>query len=355
LTLEAHAVTTPQKQIERLQQRVERERNARQAAEQFLEAKSLQLYESHQALLKRNEELEQIHQKLESAYLKLHQSEKLASIGLLAAGVAHEINNPLAFVQSNFKMLARYSNLILEALTAAQDMQKEIKEMNEASAAAKKFQQLQQHPDWEFLQSDLPELLEESKQGLERVRVIVQDLKDFSRLGSEHDWQVVDLEQELERTLRICWNDLKYVATIERQFGMIGAVTCQPQRLNQVFLNLLTNAVQALDIDGGIIWLRSGVDTETDSVWVEIEDNGHGIDPDHLNRIFEPFFTTKPMGKGTGLGLALCYGIVQSHGGNIEVESHPGQGARFRVTLPRDVCSKNYKAQSRSAPTPSPK
>ena len=318
-------------EISLMQRRLERERAARREAERLLEEKSLQLYESHQALLRRNAELQNANAQLEATHLQLLQSEKLASVGQLAAGVAHEINNPVGFVLSNLNTLKRYLDDMLEVIGAYQGVV-DAGEPQRGEAVGRLIQ-AKKAADWEFLCEDLPAMLDESSDGLERVRIIVQDLKDFSRAGTNASWFDADLEHELERTLKVCWNALKYKATIVREYGAIGTVECIPSQINQVFLNLLTNAGHALG-DAGTIWLRSGQDGE-DKVWLEVEDSGCGISPENIGKIFDPFFTTKPVGTGTGLGLSLSYGIIATHQGRIEVDSPPGKGARFRITLPR--------------------
>jgi signal transduction histidine kinase len=190
--------------------------------------------------------------------------------------------------------------------------------------------QVRGQADLAFLQDDIGDLVRESMDGLKRVRDIVQALKDFSHVG-ETDWQVASLHAGLDSTLNIVANELKYKARIEKQYGELPPILCLASQLNQVFMNLLVNAGQAIGSDG-VISIRTG--HADDWVWVEIGDTGAGIAPEHLNRIFEPFFTTKAVGSGTGLGLSLSYGIVNKHGGRIEVTSEVGQGTRFTVHLP---------------------
>jgi len=182
----------------------------------------------------------------------------------------------------------------------------------------------------DFLREDIPALLAESAEGLERVRRIVADLKDFSHV-QEAEWQDADLNRGLESTLNVVWNELKYKVTIVRDLGELPLVRCIPAQLNQVFMNLLINAGQAIE-SAGTISLRSGQDGHY--VWVEVEDSGAGMAADVQRRIFEPFFTTKPLGKGTGLGLPISREIVQRHAGTISVDSEPGRGTCFRICLP---------------------
>ena len=178
---------------------------------------------------------------------------------------------------------------------------------------------------------DLRALLSESTSGLERVAKIVQDLRDFSRLDCEEDWALEDIHQGLESTLNVIWNHLKQNCEVQRHYGLLPPVECLLSQLNQIFLNLLMNAAQAIETRGTIV-IRTG--QQGDEVWIEVRDNGRGIAPDNLQRIFDPFYTTKPAGQGTGLGLSIAYSIVQKHHGRIEVESVPGHGSCFRVWLP---------------------
>ena len=185
--------------------------------------------------------------------------------------------------------------------------------------------------DLDFLREDIITLLQESQDGLARVTKIVQDLKEFSHVD-EAEWQEADINSGLESTLNVVSNELKYKADVVRQYGEIPAVRCIPAQINQVLVNLLVNAAQAIE-SHGTITVRSGV--TRNEVWVEIEDTGKGMTPETQKRIFEPFFTTKPVGKGTGLGLSLSYDIVvKRHGGRFDVRSAPDQGSTIRLWLP---------------------
>jgi signal transduction histidine kinase len=266
--------------------------------------------------------------KLEEAQNQLLQSERMASIGQLAAGVAHEINNPVGFVNSNLGSLQRYIQDLFRLLETFEQVQSDLPQ-----AQQQKIIEFKKEIDLTFLRADVNDLLTESIDGLKRVTRIVQDLKNFSHVD-EADRQWADLEVGLESTLRVVWNELKYKAKVIKEYGNIGQIECFPFQLNQVFMNLLINASHAIE-DQGTITIRTGQnDTQ---VWVEIQDTGKGIQPEHLGRIFEPFFTTKPVGKGTGLGLSLTYSIVKKHEGRIEVESEVGKGSLFKVILPKMV------------------
>jgi PAS domain S-box-containing protein len=281
--------------------------------------------QQEKALLDHIEGLRELNRKLEEAQTQLLQSEKMASIGQLAAGVAHELNNPIGFVHSNLGTLQGY----LQDVFAIVDAYEKSAEVLPAADLAG-IDTLKREKDLAYLRQDAFQLMDESRDGLARVRKIVQDLKDFSRVG-DNDWRWADLHEGLDSTLNIVWNELKYKCRVHKEYGQLPQVYCLPSQLNQVFMNLLVNAGQAIE-DKGEITLRSG--TEGDRVWIEIADTGKGIARENLTRIFEPFYTTKPVGKGTGLGLSLSYSIVKKHQGSIEVHSEVGRGSTFRVILP---------------------
>ncbi len=270
-------------------------------------------------LAKEGAELSQLLHKVEEAQQQLLQSEKMAAIGQLAAGVAHEINNPVGFVNSNLGTLKTYIDRLMALVDAYEKQDPAL------------IAQRRQAADIEFLREDLPSLVDESREGLSRVTKIVQDLKDFSRVD-QAEIQPADLNQALESTLNVVWNELKYKADIVRELGDLPEIVCVPAQINQVFMNLLVNAAQAIP-QHGTITLRSGV--KQDHAWFEIEDNGCGMSEAVQKRIFEPFYTTKPVGKGTGLGLSISYDIiVKKHHGHMDVRSTPGQGTCFRISLP---------------------
>jgi len=276
-----------------------------------------------------NATMQRINGMLEDAQNQVIQSEKLASIGQMAAGVAHEINNPLAFALSNLGSLEAYLTKIFELLAAYIDADVALGSTNIPALAAARM--LRDETDFEFLRRDTADLVSESRDGLLRVKRIVQDLRDFSRGGVEEVLQAIDVHAALDRTLNIVRNELKYKANIVRNYGALPEIECMPSRLNQVFLNLLVNAGQSIDANGTIT-ISTGVDDK--DAWVSVADTGCGIAPENLNRIFDPFFTTKPVGQGTGLGLSVSHSIVRKHGGRIDVESEVGRGTCFTVRLP---------------------
>ena len=279
-------------------------------------------------LLRRNQELTDLNEKLSRAQEQLLQSEKLASIGQLAAGVAHEINNPISFVFSNFGTLQTYVADLMQVLVEYEQAEKFI--VDEATVA--RIAALRQQVDLGFLMDDVPVLMSESREGIERVRKIVQDLKDFSRVDAHQDWQWVNLHNGIDSTLNIVNNEVKYKADVVKEYGDIPEVECLPSQINQVIMNIVVNGAQAISGERGRITIRTG--TAGQHVWIEIADTGAGIPKAILSRIFDPFFTTKPIGSGTGLGLSLSYGIIQKHDGRIDVQSTPGKGTTFRIELP---------------------
>ncbi|WP_409316035.1 ATP-binding protein [Pseudomonas sp. KCJK9016] len=258
---------------------------------------------------------------------QLVQSEKLASLGQLAAGVAHEINNPIGFVSSNLGTLDGYFQQLLTLLGACRTAEQSL-----PAELAAQLQQLREHLEVDFLLEDIPVLIRESKEGISRVGQIVKDLKDFSRVDTRQQWQWANLQQGIDSTLNIVASELKYKADVVKEYQDIPEVECLPSQINQVIMNLVVNAAQAMGAERGTITLRTAVQGE--SAIIEVADNGSGIAPDTLQKIFDPFFTTKPVGQGTGLGLSLSYGIVKKHGGDISVSSTPGVGTTFRVQLP---------------------
>lgn len=276
-----------------------------------------------------NTQLHETQSRLMQSQQQLVQNEKLASIGQLAAGVAHEINNPIGYVFSNFSSLQTYLDDLIRLINAFVDAENKICD----DTVRMQLTKLRKEIDLDYLKNDLFDLMNESREGIERVRKIVQDLKDFSHVDANADWQWADLHRGLESTLNVVNNEIKYKADVIRTYGTLPFVQCLPSQLNQVFMNLLVNAAQAMPNDKrGTIEVSTGV--EEGSIWVRISDNGCGMPEEVISRIFDPFFTTKPVGKGTGLGLSLSYGIIQKHHGSIKVDSEVGQGTTFTITLP---------------------
>ena len=280
-----------------------------------------------QELQQRHAELRQAYMRLNGAQDKLLQSEKMASIGQLAAGVAHEINNPIGYVHSNLGSLQEYLRSLFTLIEAYERALR----APDPKALISEIDDIRDRFDIDFISRDLPQLMAESREGIERVTRIVRDLKDFSYSDRSESWKLVDLHAGLESTINIIWNELKYKVTLERRYGELPLVECLPSELNQVYMNLLLNAGHSIEERGTII-VSTG--QEDDHVWIEFRDSGAGIAPDLLQRIFDPFFTTKPVGSGTGLGLSISYGIINKHHGRIDVTSVVGEGSCFRIVLP---------------------
>lgn len=278
-------------------------------------------------LRERYEELQALNRQLREAQNQLLQSEKMASIGQLAAGVAHEINNPIGYVFSNLGTLDKYLGDLMEVIAAYESADALLADHPAGTAITA----VKEKVDLPFLREDIGALMNESKEGITRVKKIVHDLKDFSHVHDSDEWQAADLHQCLDSTLNIVCNELKYKAEIVKHYGELPLVECLPSQINQVLMNLLVNAGQAIETRGTIT-LTTG--REGESVWIQVADSGKGIADEHLSRIFDPFFTTKPVGSGTGLGLSLSYGIMQKHHGIIEVVSAPGKGTAFTLRLP---------------------
>ena len=286
-------------------------------------------------LRRANGSLTELNSQLQRAKDQLVQSEKLASIGQLAAGVAHEINNPVGYVFSNLGTLEKVLGELFRMLTAYEEAEPLLAGTPEGDRLAL----LREEIELDYLKEDLPQLMRESREGITRVRKIVQDLKDFSHVDARREWEWADLHRGIDSTLNIVNNEIKYKADVVKRYGDLPQVQCLSSELNQVFMNLFVNAAHAMpggEKGRGTIQVSTGTGMGElgDEVWVEIEDNGCGIAPENLGRIFDPFFTTKAVGQGTGLGLSLSYGIVKKHHGRLEVSSEPGQGTRFRVTVP---------------------
>jgi two-component system, NtrC family, sensor kinase len=249
---------------------------------------------------------------------QLIQSEKMAALGQMVAGVAHEINTPLGYVRGNVETVRDALPLIRELFDAEKS----------GDAARRQHAERSWPPDEGLAEMEM--LLNDADYGLGQIRELVLGLKDFSRIDRSST-ELFDLNEGLDTALKICQSQLKGRIDVERNYGGLPAVPCAPSQINQVFLNLLTNAGQAIE-GSGTIAIRTCV--EDHHAVVEIRDSGCGMDAETVNHIFEPFFTTKPVGQGTGLGLAIVFRIIEDHGGRIEVESKPGQGTAFRVRLP---------------------
>ncbi|GAB4261876.1 MAG: hypothetical protein Kow0065_12470 [Methylomicrobium sp.] len=284
------------------------------------------LLEKNNAWLK--SEVERRVRELQEAQDFLYQSEKMASVGLLAAGIAHEINNPLSYIYSNLFGLKERMQAIVALFELTERM---AGQMSEDCEIVKAFEKLKQESDFENLKIDLVDLIDESIEGATRARKIIQDLREFSHVGDQKI-EAHDIEAGIDATLNIVYNELKYKATIVKEYAGLSPIECVGSQINQVVMNLLVNAAQAIE-KSGTITIRTGR-CGSDRVWFEVEDTGYGIPQELRSKIFDPFFTTKPIGKGTGLGLSLSFKIIKEHNGSIDLTSEPGKGTTFRVYLP---------------------
>ena len=329
-----------------LENKLRREIAARNQAEQLLEEKSRELYQSNQELYLRNQKIAEQSRHLQKQVLELQetrqqlvQSEKMAVIGQLAAGVAHEINNPVGFIASNLDTLSDYMvelrelfEMQAQALETTSTKGSKNGDLSDTATISSldNLRAFTHKVNPNFLLPDIDQLIGDSIEGAERVKQIVADLSDFSYL-SELQASPEDINTLLQKTINIASSELKYKADIELYLAEIPAVVCHGGKVGQVFLNLLVNAAQAIK-ERGLITVSTG--REGEMVWIEISDNGCGIAEKDLAKIFDPFFTTKEIGKGTGLGLHVVKGAIDMHGGEIHVSSKEGCGASFRVLLP---------------------
>jgi two-component system NtrC family sensor kinase len=304
---------------------VMRDITKRKALERDLMEKNTKLEEMHQEMGKTNLDLILAYNEVKEAQMRLIQSEKMATIGQLAAGVAHEINNPMGFITSNIGTLGKYTAKISEFLNLQdQAMASGSQEIMTGFPEKRKALKI------DYILKDIDDLVTESLDGAQRVKKIVLDLKSFSR-KDEPELNFVDINSCIESSLNMVWNEIKYKAEVIKELGMIPETLCFAQQLNQVFMNILVNASQAIE-DRGEIRIRSW--NENGSIFVAISDTGSGIPEENLPKLFEPFFTTKAKDKGTGLGLAIVCDIVRKHKGYIKVESVVNQGTTFTIELP---------------------
>ncbi len=296
------------------------------SVERALERRALLRDARHykQDLERRNTELAHRQSELERLQAQIVHNEKMVSLGHLAAGVAHELNNPAGFIHGNMEVLSECA-AGLERLLAFYDS---APLSAEVSASAER---LKAEIDYENTLADLRSIIEDCAGGAERIRDVVQNLRTFSRLD-EAEFKKVDIHEGIDSTIRLL---SRFYAsghiTLLRDYGDLPPVDCFAGQLNQMWMNLLANAAQAVS-NGGEVRVKTHLDGDT--VLVSVSDTGPGIAPEHLNKIFDPFFTTKPVGEGTGLGLSITYGIVKRHGGTVGVETRPGEGTTFNVTLP---------------------
>ncbi len=292
------------------------------------------LYSSLEQQVKdRTQELHQANEQIQTAYKELQetqsmliQNEKMLALGQLVAGVAHELNNPINFIYGNLEHLKNYGNDLIQIISLYEEVEKKLENI----AAFENVKAFKTEVDYEFLCSDLPYLIKSCKDGSERCKQIILDLKNFSRVD-EAILKDVDIHEGIDSTLNILSNKIKNKITIHKEYGELPIFPCYAGQLNQVFMNILDNSCQAMP-DKGDIYIRTSL--QNDNLVIEFEDTGEGIDEETKSKIFDPFFTTKPVGQGTGLGLSISYKIIKKHKGTIEVESQKGKGTKFIIKMP---------------------
>ncbi len=326
-----HLVATRTTELESVNSKLLSEVQERKAAQTALDEALTQAQHLAKELREKNADINRSHKELALAHDTLKQSqaqilqqEKMASVGQLAAGVAHEINNPMGFIASNLSSLAKYLERLSEFIRALEKKLPSDTPDEELAALRKKLK-------IDYILEDSQHLVAESLDGADRVKKIVQGLKNFSRID-QAERLPSDINECLDTTLNIIWNELKYKCEVKKEYGELPLTVCNPQQLNQMFMNLLVNAAQAIETRGEIRIKTWG---DQDWIYTSISDTGSGIPQDKIKRIFEPFYTSKEVGKGTGLGLSIVYDIVvKNHHGDIQVESVEGQGTTFTVKIP---------------------
>ena len=298
----------------------EREKHARLKAEEILESKSRELF-------LKNERLQESYEILQKQQTAMLQNEKLATLGTLAAGMAHEINNPLAFVKSNIESLTQYHTSYARLAAFVAEISSSLPENRQSQ-----LKTLLEEEDINFIQEDLPELMSDTVEGLTRVRDIVMNLRSFARTQST-DRYTANLVEGIQSTLKLLHSELNNDVVLKLDLQPVQDISCNPNELNQVFLNLIINAKHATEgRERPKIAVSSSA--EQSEIIIKISDNGHGMTKEVQKEIFVPFFTTKPVGEGTGMGLAIAYGIIKDHGGEISVSSIEGKGTTFTIKLP---------------------
>lgn len=300
----------------------------------LLEKRTEQIIEQRDAIAKEKEKVDALFKDLQETQAQLVQSEKMASLGQMVAGLAHEVNTPLGFVRGNIEISQRNHRIISAALQRHDELRQtlesgEIDDLERILQEAK--DSMEKIRDYQLIEKT-DKIFEESLKGVDRLQELVTNLKNFSRLD-EAILKSADINEGLESALMIANNLIKRKAEVKKHYAPDCVAECYPAQLNQVFLNLLTNAAQAIE-EGKRGEIRLSTATENGSVVVKVSDNGKGIPKEHLNKIFEPFFTTKPVGQGTGLGLSIAYKIIERHNGSISVESEVGKGTTFTIKLP---------------------
>jgi signal transduction histidine kinase len=267
------------------------------------------------------------YKELQNAQQQIIESEKLASLGLLTAGISHEIRGPVNYIESNLQSFNDYTTNIFRLIATYEDTHAILGKDHEFMD---QLDELREEIDIAYIKNDTPELINQSIQGIERIKSIIQNFKDFSRHSTD-EWELSDIHECIESTLQIVWNELKYKTTVIKEYAELPEIECIASELNQVILNLLVNAANAIE-NNGTITIKTGC--EQNNIWFSIADTGSGMTAEQKARIFEPFFTTKARGEGTGLGLSISLGIIEKHNGKVIVDSTLKKGSVFRILLP---------------------
>ena len=289
-----------------------------------------------QLVKKRTEKLEQSLVSLQKTQGQLVQSEKLNSLGLLSAGIAHEINNPMSFIMSNIITISEYIKVLKNIIDKYKSLETEISHLHQTRETKLLFddiEKIKSEEDIEYILKDVDSLISETQTGTVRIKNIISNLRSFAHFDTAAK-EKVNINKVLETTLKIAHNELKYKCSIQKEFDKIPHITCNPGELTQVFLNLLVNASQAIKSNGNV---TIKTETKNNNIIITITDTGIGISEENLNKIFDPFFTTKEVGKGTGLGLSVSHGIIEKHNGTINVSSKQEEGTSFTISLPLDT------------------
>lgn len=306
-----------------------RQQKAREQAESALEIRSRELYDA-------NAEVTKAYNTLNEQKAQLVQQEKLASIGLLAAGIAHEINNPVGFVKSNLQSLRQYADSILKVVSAYHSFATNIEKADNGDLTNNELQRLSivvEKHDFDFIVADMLSTITESLEGIARVEGIVSNLRDFSHSAS-HERKLFQLNSVIEDSLNLARNELKYNVEIVKDYGELPEIYGCVGEVSQVIVNIIVNAAQAID-NNGVISLHTYADSS--NVYAEISDNGPGIPDEYMKKLFDPFFTSKDVGSGTGLGLYVSHGIATKHQGELSARNGPNGGALFILSLPIDM------------------
>jgi two-component system NtrC family sensor kinase len=307
--------------------------NRLRTSERDLEDRNRRLQDALASLGTAHKDLSGAYDRLKQAEAHLVQSEKMRSLGQLVAGVAHELSNPISFVSANVEHLRTYVNALAQALDAYGSLPLPAEERARVDARRRELQV-------DRALADLPSLLDDCEEGTRRTKRIVNELRTFARSDRHDSWECVDLHRGIDSTLALLTHRLKEHITVHRDYDDLPEVECLPGPLNQVFMNLLANAADAIGLKDGNVWIATRLLSADPAVpggpavAIAIRDDGVGMPPELQTKVFDPFFTTKAVGQGTGLGLSVSYGIVERHGGKLALASVPGAGSTFTVTLP---------------------